>query len=189
MLRLQKNKGVSLIEVMITLLILAIGLLGVFSVQINSKRVKYDSEQRSIASGLVLSMVERMRSNAEILENYATANTGVGTVVLAAACTSAANCDAEDLATYDLWDWKREIDGVTQAKTVGEETLSVGGLVSPTACISHNDGMVTVTIAWYGSMAMSNPANNDCGTTLGIYGAENNRRQIFTLTTYIQNGI
>ena len=94
-----KSKGLSLIEVLVTLVIIVIGLLGVFTVQINAKRVSYDAEQRSIASNLMLSMFERMRANASALDSYVTPNTGLGNITLTAQCTSSSTCTTQDRFT------------------------------------------------------------------------------------------
>ena len=45
--------------------------------------------------------------------------------------------------------------------------------------------MVTVTMAWQGFEALSNPGTNTCGAGLGKYGTNDDKRQVITVTTFI----
>lgn len=204
MIYLKNSKGISLIEVLITLLVMSVGMLGVLGLQVNAKRVNYDATQRTLAAGLVQNMVERMRANpgdagnlsagvaADItLDSYVTPSGGLGGSVIVAeptACSSSSPCTGQELAARDLWEWEQSIDGVSETRTdSNNNSLSTGGLVNPTACITHSSGTVTVTIAWYGSMAMTNPAGNTCGVGLSRYDTDDVRRQTFSITTFIDN--
>ncbi len=182
------QKGATLIEVLISLVIMSVGMLGVASLQLNAKRVNYDSVQRTLAANVVLDMVEKMRTNKNALDSYVTSGVGGQSISTPTSCHgSSTSCTSTDLAAYDLWMWERTIDGLAETATNGSTTLSVGGLVSPTGCITHNAGQVTISVAWYGSIEMSNPTANTCGEGLGKYGDDDERRQLFTLTTYIDN--
>ena len=59
-----KQKGFSMIEVLITILVFAVGLLGVASLQTTGIRMVRDGGQIGQASMLASSMADRMRSNA-----------------------------------------------------------------------------------------------------------------------------
>ncbi|MFU8832376.1 MAG: type IV pilus modification protein PilV [Wenzhouxiangella sp.] len=56
----QQDKGFSLIEVMVALLVLAIGLLGIASLQLNGLRYAHSSYYSSIASSIALDMEEKL---------------------------------------------------------------------------------------------------------------------------------
>ncbi len=56
----QYDKGFSLIEVMVALLVLAIGLLGIASLQLNGLRHAHSSYYSSIASSIALDMEEKL---------------------------------------------------------------------------------------------------------------------------------
>jgi type IV pilus assembly protein PilV len=58
-----KSKGFSLIEVLVAVLVLAIGLLGVAALQINATRANQSAELRSQASMLAYFMLDAMRAN------------------------------------------------------------------------------------------------------------------------------
>jgi type IV pilus assembly protein PilV len=60
-----KSKGFSLIEVLVAVLVLAIGLLGVAALQINATRANQSAELRSQASMLAYFMLDAMRANRE----------------------------------------------------------------------------------------------------------------------------
>ena len=57
------ERGFSLLEVMITAVILSLGLLGLVALQTHSKFASYEARQRTIASWLANDMVERVRIN------------------------------------------------------------------------------------------------------------------------------
>lgn len=60
---LNHNRGFSLIEVLIALLVLAVGLLGMASLMLTSMQSNEGAAQRSAAVVLAYDLVERMRSN------------------------------------------------------------------------------------------------------------------------------
>ncbi len=60
-----KAKGFSLLEVLVAVLLLAIGLLGVATLQVNATRANQSAELRSQASMLAYFMLDAMRANRE----------------------------------------------------------------------------------------------------------------------------
>ena len=66
------NTGSSLIETLVTVIVLAIGLLGIATLQLQSKRTNFEAIQRSTASMLTNEIIERMRNNATQLPDYLT---------------------------------------------------------------------------------------------------------------------
>lgn len=61
--------GVSLLEILISLLVLAIGILGLTSLQINALRHNQDAHQRSIALNQMTEFADRMRANPQGVSN------------------------------------------------------------------------------------------------------------------------
>lgn len=186
-----QQRGFSLIEIMVTVIILATGLLGVAAMQVQTKRSNFEATQRSTASMLTHDIIERMRANPGELRNYLTvSDLGDGTLTTPSpACTSGATCTTTELAAYDLFVWEQAIDGVTSTRS-GRNT---GGLASPTGCITSTvalgtAGPYTVAIAWRGLTAISNPARNNCGATSAKYGDSNEYRRVLAITSYIDNG-
>lgn len=63
--------GFSLIEVLVALLLVALGVLGAAALQLNALRYTQDSAYRVQASLLATDLLERMRANPEQLASYA----------------------------------------------------------------------------------------------------------------------
>lgn len=182
----RRQRGVGLIEVLISILVFAMGILGLATMQINAKRTGYDALQRSLATALTRDIVERMRSNPSVaaLTVYGTANNLGGNTIATEPtpnCKTAA-CSTTALATHDLWEWEQALDGA--AESIGGN--NAGGLVSPKACITYNAGLVTVAIAWKGYNGKVNPTGSTCGEDLGLYGTDDVNRQLIVVSTFIE---
>ncbi|GAA3927893.1 type IV pilus modification protein PilV [Litoribacillus peritrichatus] len=115
-----RQSGFSMTEILITSLILAVGLLGLAAMQANALRGSLDSGQRGKAIWLTQELAERMRSNPDgISQNdYITASDNANLCAAAPArlcsdyydqatgkkVTVANTCNAQQMATYDLWE-------------------------------------------------------------------------------------
>ena len=71
-----RQGGAGLIEVAISLLVLAIGALGLGSLQISAKRMGFEATQRTEAAALAMDLFERLRANRVALPEYAVADIG-----------------------------------------------------------------------------------------------------------------
>lgn len=94
---MQRQRGFTLIEAMVSLVILSIGLLGVAALQLSSLRSNHSSSLRSQATLLAYDVVDRMRAN----QNAALA----GNYDISLAGTSAGGTVALD----DLVRWKQNL--------------------------------------------------------------------------------
>lgn len=125
---LPRQDGFSLMEVLVALLILAIGLLGLASLQTLSLKFNHQSYERTQATLLAYDILDRMRANPNGSYLQAIPGSDPG-------CTgTTANCDADTMARHDLYHWSRAI----------QRGLAGG---APTISISGND--VTTTLEWY----------------------------------------
>lgn len=184
-----RQRGFTLLEVMIALLIFGVGLLTVAALQTVSKRANYEAVQRTTASFLALDMLERMRVNKGRLNRYTQGNMELGggqRAVPGTPCTSLADaCDGIDIANADLYEWEQRLDGVAEDQG-GNAT---GGLLSPTACLDGpgggGTGVYTVAIAWRGVTELTDPTADDCGDDTGLYGADNEFRRILVISAFI----
>jgi len=113
--------GVSLIEVLVSLLIMGIGLLGAAALQLNALKFTDSSALTSQASFIAYDMMDRIRANPD--GNYALAN-------LDAAPTGNTN----DTRAQDLADF------AANAKAIGG--------VSAGSSIAVNNRVVTITLQW-----------------------------------------
>ncbi len=178
--------GATLLEILISILIFSIGLLGLASMQITSKRANYEALQRSTAAVLAHGMLERMRVNQTALDSYVAAgNLGGGSLGSAPATDcAAANCLPTELSAYHLWSFEQELDGQDEQRG----GVATGGLASATACISGppgGSGTYSIVIAWRGSAELESPADSACGLGLGLYGDGDSLRRVLTITTFI----
>lgn len=183
-----RDAGFGLIEVLITLVIVAVGLLGAASLQLLSKRSNYDAAQRTTAAHLGQDLLERMRSNPAALINYMVAvPLGGGSLAAgpAVTCTAETVCSAEELAAYDLWQWERSLDGAMEL----QGGAAAGGLVAAQACVRGPafgaSGAYEVAIAWRGMTEVGDPASDDCGADSGNYGDGNLFRRVLVVRTFI----
>jgi type IV pilus assembly protein PilV len=98
--------GSSLIEVLVSLLILSGGLLGMAGVQSVSLRNNQAAYYRTMATNFTADMVERMRANKtgvglDAYDNVAGAAT--------AACFTTAGCTSAQMAAQDVLNWTNQI--------------------------------------------------------------------------------
>ena len=179
----QRLKGFSLLEVMITVFVVAVGLLSVAGLQAISKKSNFDSVQRTVAAALAQDLIERIRANSSqgavyvskagsgISESSNTpaapgvdCNTGVvGTSV----------CTPAQVVDFDLYQWTQALFGRAESVTTGTgpsaSTEYTGGLSSATACIANATapcGTYTVTIVWRGITPLPIAASNEAGTAI-----------------------
>ena len=96
-------KGFSLIEVLVTLLILAVGLLSIAALQFKGLQYSNDSYMRSSYNILAYDIMDRMRNNRAEIANYAIEYTIPATAP--AACTEATPPTASD----DLKCWQAQL--------------------------------------------------------------------------------
>jgi type IV pilus assembly protein PilV len=174
------QSGAGLIEVAISLLVLAIGALGLGSLQISAKRMGFEAAQRTEAAALAMDLFERLRANRVALLEYAVADVGsadgANLPIPLIDCGDDA-CSPTQLKAWDLWGWEQALDGATSGN-------SEGGLVRPTACIAIAGRKVTVDIAWQGYRALGvSSEGGSCGA--GSYGLDDSDRQWLRMTSWI----
>ncbi|AHE67679.1 type IV pilus modification protein PilV [Legionella oakridgensis] len=96
----QCQKGFTLIEVLISVVILAIGLLGIAAIQLNMIRYNHSAQMRSIAIAQANNMIDRMRAN------YTGVKTGlynnVSGIPANPGCTT---CNSSQIAQLDTYQW------------------------------------------------------------------------------------
>ena len=99
----QKTKGSSLLEVLISIVVLSIGLLGIASLQANALRYNHSAELRTTASYQAYNMLDRIRANRTGAKANAYDNLS-GLPALPSCIT----CTSTQIATKDLSEWNTE---------------------------------------------------------------------------------
>lgn len=167
-------RGFTLIEVLVTVLILAIGLLGLAGLQSRMLEGQFEAYQRAQAMLLAEDMASRIRSNATEARNGDYGGTTVlGLQDQAGSCNYLApvNSVANDLAC-----WNQALRGVS----VKDNALQLGSIIGARGCIDNVSGgattqkVVRVTVAWQGIAPTVAPAQS-CGS--GAYGADDRLRR------------
>ena len=104
--KLSKQKGFSLIEVMVAFFVLAGGILGMSSLMANSVKGNQSAYYRTQAVTLAQDMAGRMRANREENYNYSTGG-GAG----AGGCYGNNACNSAALAADDYGEWEALVTG------------------------------------------------------------------------------
>ncbi len=107
----------TLIEILVSLLILAIGMLGMAGLQTVSLRNTQSAYQRTQAAILSNDIVERVRANLQGVESGSYDN-AAGAVT--ASCNSVSGCTPAQMAANDVAEWKLAL---AAALPEGEGTL------------------------------------------------------------------
>ena len=155
-------KGVGMLEFLIALLIFSIGMLGLLSAQLAGKRAGYEALQQSVATALARDILERIRANPARSLDYRVTAAGKASYRLPVPGVNCdtTSCSPEQLVVYDLWQWESLLLGESESD-LGKH---VGGLITPRACITNDDGLVEVAINWLGVKAVSETAGSLCGS-------------------------
>jgi len=103
----RKQAGVSLMEVLISLFVLAIGVLGVLALQVQSTRFNTQSYSLSQAVILANSMAEKIRANKVIADDYVLGDIDASTAPNTSC--DASSCANADIIESDIENWSYEL--------------------------------------------------------------------------------
>lgn len=153
------QRGTSLIEVLVSMVILAIGILSLVVLHGRLHVLQVESYQRSQGLILLNDMASRLALNRNNAGSYVT-GTPLGANMV---CPTGTATRQE----ADFSEWCTMLQGA--AETVGGN--QVGAMVGARACIENiAPGQYLVTVAWQGLAPLSAPpASVGCGA--GAYGA------------------
>ncbi len=101
------ESGFSMVEVMVALVVLAIGLLGIAALYLNSLQAGRTAIYRTQAINLAADLADRIRMNRTARDAYAAAFADDPDEV--AECVTTGGCEDDELAATDLHDWKEAI--------------------------------------------------------------------------------
>lgn len=167
--KVAKQQGMTLIEVLISLVIFAIGMLGIANMLMLSSKANSSSYSKQQAIQCVYDIFDKMRANSQaaIDGNYNVSNINTsGTPTIPGApstlCTSSA-CTPAQLAAFDTWQWM----------STDLTKLPSGSGSITTAPAASGNTVVTVTVQWDDS-----PAQNQLGASSTASSANSNLVQL-----------
>ena len=103
----KRQRGITLIESMVALVIAALGILGILGVQMRTLSDTSTTVRRAQAIRLIDDLGERMRTNPNAMVNLGSYVSNFATNPAVGSCAS--GCDHAALAAYDLAVWKQAV--------------------------------------------------------------------------------
>lgn len=168
-----------MLEVLVTIVILAFGMLGLAGLQSKIFTAEMESYQRGQAVVLMNDMVERVNANRNAAATYVL---GTG-VTLGTGDTQPADCSATAAGlARDQCEWSNALKGAAETSS---GAANVGGAIGALGCITLiqaqdaavgvcKPGVYLVTVAWQGLNATSSPGTT-CGQ--GGFGSDDRYRR------------
>lgn len=173
----RRQTGVSLVEVLVTMVVLAFGLLGLAAFQSKAQVGSIESYQRAQAAVLLQDMQSRLSGNSADAASYVT-DTPLGT-------GNAMDTDCRLVApgsARDKCEWNAALKGAAEQRdgVLGGAMQGARGCIAELRPANTAAGVCTpavylVSVSWQGLHATRAPTHT-CGKDQ--YGAETNRRTI-----------
>jgi type IV pilus assembly protein PilV len=158
---MKDSRGFAMLEVIISLLIIMVGVLGLAGLQMMSINNTEAARYQSLAAMLASNMATQIQSNIAYWGASATAlNITVVGATITGGPASGANCNtsvctASQMAYYDMTNWGAAMGGIPGGQGAIACTLPVAR-VSPAVC--------QITITWNEkNIALTNPMGTEAG--------------------------
>ena len=145
-----------MIEVLVTIAIIVIGVLGLMRMQANLQLSEMESYQRTQAIMLLNDMKHRIATNRAYLADYKTINP-LGEDF---DCGGMSTTNAYDV---DKKEWCEAIQGAAEVQITG--SALVGAMIGGRGCIEDiTTNEYRITVAWKGLTPLKGPASITCGS-------------------------
>ncbi|SEA21208.1 type IV pilus modification protein PilV [Variovorax sp. YR216] len=182
------QRGVALIEILVSLVILLFGLLGLAGISSRANLAELESYQRIQAVQLVQDMAERLNANRKVASCYSNGTAGIqlsSTSSTIPTC-AAGNVQQQTQAAADLAAWRNMIQGQSEIdKDAKGNNLQIGAMIGAVGCITLDDAtnnVYLIAVSWQGLASTAAPLSNGaafpCGS--GVYGNEKLHRVVTT---------
>lgn len=187
-----RDAGFSMIEVLVTLLIIMIALLGIAALQSRAQIAELEALQRTQALIILSDIMDTMNANKSTISCFAfTSDTSSGTPYIGTTGTGhlgTPECTA-GTAAYNT-QTVNAINALRDELRGGAEQLGgnkVGAMIGARACISYDDtseftgqpgtGLYTIIVTWQGMAELVAPAST-MNCAVGQYGTDTKRRAV-----------
>ena len=188
------QRGFTMLEVLVALLILMIGLLGLAGLLVTTQQGEVEAYQRKQAAVLLQDMLDRITANSKAAgaagQCYAfttdaangSPSLGTGNAVNAVFVCGAGSASQQVRGAADLAAWNNALLGTAERKGAAE----VGAIIDARGCVTNPAAETyTVSVAWRGLQpTVAPPAAYTCG--LNQYTDERLRR-VISVTIRIAN--
>lgn len=157
---MSSQKGVGLIEILVALLVLAIGILGFIALQYRSVEATSEAINRVQAMNIARDMAERIRANRDGLSTYKTETSTAANQSASTKNCMTSTCSATELADFD----------VSQATT---KAATLGMTMNMFSCPGNQDesnGRNCIYVAWGDTSATEGTTEGDCANDM-IYSS------------------
>lgn len=170
------QRGFSMIEVLVTLLIISLALLGTAGLQAYSMRLNQAGQFRSQAVFLVADLAERIEANREraVAGAYVVPTSGVPAAPITTCAVG--TCSVAQLVDYDLSQWQNAV-----ANSLPQSSWTVAQTVA------GNPSTYTITVSWVDRRPDAAEAAFDSASGLGINAAGTGERFFYTATRTVYN--
>lgn len=167
----KKQRGFSMMEVLVSLLVIGVGLLGLSGLQIASVKGTNNAHSRNVATNLAMELSERMRANPNAIDAGFYENDIDCTINEPSQCKTAAFCSPEQVARIDV---QEVMCGVK--KNGKREGGAANLLPNSTLLVDHNsdcdsninnNNETSITIGW-SQMVLDADQDADATSTISI---------------------
>lgn len=178
-----RNAGFGMLEVLISMIIILVGLLGLAGLITLGQKAEMESYQRGQALILLQDMEDRINANRKVASCYAITTLGdasefLGTDGLVPSACAIGTPEQQATRDQDLASWNDSLLGAAEVAGGG----NVGAMLGARGCIEQLDAAENtylISIAWQGlSSTFAPPAGLACAKDL--YGTDAQRRVVST---------
>jgi type IV pilus assembly protein PilV len=178
-----------MIEVLVTLIVVLVGLLGAAGVLVVGHQSSVEAYQRTQALILLEDMLDRLSANRQVADCYAVSDSAAGAPQLGTGFSGTLSCgsgtpEQQATAISDLQEWSDLLTGAAETDSGG---ASVGAMLGARGCISFDpaSNAYVLTVTWQGLGETAAPPD-EVRCAQGLYGKEAQRRAI-TVSTQFAN--
>ena len=139
------QRGVSIVEALVALVVLSVGMLGIANMYLESLRSNRSARARTVAIQLVNDMADRIRSNRGGLADY-NITQGTPPTTPGKICSNA-ECTPKELAQYDLSQWYTAVQDALPKGADGTVAAQIAIKYIPGTNVT-DPGRYTVLAAW-----------------------------------------
>lgn len=139
-----------MIEILITLVIIVVGLLGVMEMQTRLQRSEMEAYQRTQAMFLLNDMAQRLNTNRAYTEEYVT---GTGSPL--GTTFDCSSIGSTELYEKDKTEWCEALQGASETQNGGSVGTIIGGRGCVESLVAGSE--YRVTVAWQGLTPISRP--------------------------------